>query len=147
MGGLLYFLHFFILVCSFLYVMCKVSPDCDLIMLPAADKKTVWSIFNQELLERAISVPQLPYFCKVWRTDEHCRKLKIRKWLRFAKCTTCIDFRKRRSEAKTTTEKDVALVLTSRVLVLYMNLMTESGAPIKLVTVIICSLSQTYKYQ
>ena len=87
--------------------MCKVSPDCDLIMLPAADKKTVWSIFNQELLERAINVPKLPYFCKVWRTDEHCRKLKIRKWLRFAKCTTCIDFRKRRSEAKTTTEKDV----------------------------------------
>ena len=106
-GGLLYFLHFFILICSFLYVMCKVSPDCDLIMLPAADKKTVWSIFNQELLERAINVPKLPYFCKVWRTDEHCRKLKIRKWLRFAKCTTCIDFRKRRSEAKTTTEKDV----------------------------------------
>ena len=83
------------------------SPDCDLIMLPAADKKTVWSIFNQELSERGIKVPKLQYFCKVWRTDEHCMKLKIRKWLRFAKCTKCIDFRKRRSEAKTTTEKDV----------------------------------------
>ena len=82
------------------------SPDCDLIMLPAADKKAVYDMFEVDIKAASLPVPKLTYFCKVWRTDEFCSKMKIRKWLRFAKCGDCIDYRKRRAEATSKTIKN-----------------------------------------
>jgi hypothetical protein len=78
----------------------QISPDNDYIYLPYANRATVYQLYKAEV----IAVPGLPppakeaYFMRVWRVTVALQFVRIRKWLRFATCDYCVDYRKRREE-------------------------------------------------
>lgn len=77
----------------------QVDPTSEDRFLPFYKKYVVWALF---LDEQAELHPRLSwsskYFYSVWRTD--CKKVKVRAWLKFAKCDDCIKIRKLRKATK-----------------------------------------------
>ena len=73
----------------------QVSPDCDLVFLPMANKSAVWDLFKRDMKEKGKNPGCESYFMKTWRTSSRLQHIRIRKYLRFAKCDKCVEFRSR----------------------------------------------------
>ena len=76
----------------------EVSPDSDMIFLPQASRKVVYEQFKADMRELNKVPASKTYFLRVWRTDHSTQRIKLRKYLRFAKCSQCVEFRRLRSE-------------------------------------------------
>jgi hypothetical protein len=77
----------------------QVDPTSDDIFLPFYRKHVVWELFveEQKVLHPLLSwCPK--YFYSVWRIE--CQHVKVRAWLKFAKCDECIAIRKDRKATK-----------------------------------------------
>jgi hypothetical protein len=97
------------------------DPKDECVSLPFATKKVVYQLYKAEYnacpeQDRSAS----PYFkaglCgsshfrKTWRrTKDLKRGIRLRKWLKFALCDECVDFRERRSKAPTKEMKEKIL--------------------------------------
>jgi hypothetical protein len=60
----------------------------------------VYELLSAEFTAAGMTVPSQSFFLHVWRSHELCRMIKVRKYLRFAKCTMCVRFRERRNETR-----------------------------------------------
>lgn len=68
-------------------------PDNNEYHLPFYKKNEVYDEFKSDFkfLYPSRPIPSYPYFVTVW--NDHCSFIKVRKFRRFAKCTTCEDLR------------------------------------------------------
>jgi hypothetical protein len=77
----------------------QVSPTSADQFLPFYRKHVVWNLFlGEQATKRPKHSWSSKYFYMVWRTE--CEKIKVRAWLKFAKCDECIDIRKQRKATK-----------------------------------------------
>ena len=79
----------------------QISPDNDYTYLPYANRTAVYDLYKSECEFRGIRrIPKLRYFLSMWSVEPALRYIRIRKYLRFAKCDTCVDFRARRDSTR-----------------------------------------------
>ena len=73
----------------------QVQPDSDIILLPFANRASVYDIYKvDEDNDQRVSKS---YFLKTWRTSRFTKHIRLRKHLRFTKCDTCVELRERKS--------------------------------------------------
>lgn len=71
----------------------QVDPSSEKIFLPFYSQRIVWEMYNED---PEVDAPaKRSFFNQVWR--ENVPHIVIRKWLKFAKCDQCIEFRERRT--------------------------------------------------
>ncbi len=76
------------------------DPAHNQIILPFADRKTVYDMYLQDMKEdeehARLFAPggccSKSTFYRTWATDEACKYVKVRKTLRFSLCDQCVDF-------------------------------------------------------
>jgi len=70
----------------------EIMPDTNFIQLPYANKKIVYDFFKSDRfpLETNNQISE-SFFYRVWR--EKRQQIKLRKYLRFSKCPTCVSLR------------------------------------------------------
>ena len=75
------------------------DPAADQIILPFADKRAVYDMYLDESQDPVLKakwaplgVPSRAWFYKAWNDDEDCRKIKVRKTLRFSLCPDCVKY-------------------------------------------------------
>ena len=73
----------------------QISPDSDFVFLPMANKSAVWELFKRDMKEKGKDAGSENYFMKTWRKSPALQNIRIRKYLRFAKCDDCVEFRLR----------------------------------------------------
>jgi hypothetical protein len=78
----------------------QISPDNDYTYLPYANKTAVYVLYKSEYEFRGTDIAALPYFLALWSVEPVLQTIRIRKYLRFAKCDTCVDFRARRDKTR-----------------------------------------------
>ena len=70
----------------------ETMPDTDFIQLPYANKRVVYNFFQEDRFplptDEKISSS---FFYKIWRKKRY--RIKLRKYLRFSKCNTCVRLR------------------------------------------------------
>jgi hypothetical protein len=88
------------------------DPTADRILLPFADKRAVYDMYLQEMLDpkeastwAPLGPPSKPWFYKAWQADEDCKHIKVRKTLRFSLCPECIKFIETRQHVLNDTER------------------------------------------
>ena len=69
------------------------QPDSDIILLPFANRASVYELFT---IEEDTTVCQ-KYFLRIWRTSQKTQHIRLRKHLRFTKCDTCVGLRERKT--------------------------------------------------
>jgi hypothetical protein len=80
----------------------QISPDNDYTYLPYANKSAVYDLYKSECEFRGHveKVAKRKYFLALWSLEPALRYIRIRKYLRFAKCDDCVDFRARRDSTR-----------------------------------------------
>ena len=76
----------------------QISPDSDYTYLPYANKEVVYGMYEEDMKRSGMPVAKKGYYNDVWRSSDELSHIRIRKWLRFATCDLCVDYRKRRDE-------------------------------------------------
>jgi len=84
----------------------QISPDNDYTYLPYANKHVVYAMYEAELKEKGLVPAKETYFFSTWRLTQGLGNIRIRKWLRFATCDDCVDYRKRRDETTDDCKRD-----------------------------------------
>jgi hypothetical protein len=104
----------------------QIDPTSDLVLLPFRDRQSVYEVYAEEMSTALqdgdfdwldsfcppgkICTPK--YFKRVWRHDNPLvKRIKLRKWLKFAKCDTCVDLRQQSRDAKSTVEREKVRLL------------------------------------
>ena len=81
-----------------------ISPDTDLIYLPFPNRECVFDLYCSDMKEICNIDPtrrcSLTHFRKVWRENIYTKDIRIRKWMRFTKCDTCVDLRELHAKTK-----------------------------------------------
>ena len=80
----------------------QISPDNDYTYLPYANQTAVYDLYKSECAFRrdGKQIATRKYFLAVWSLEPALRYIRIRKYLRFAKCDDCVDFRARRDKTR-----------------------------------------------
>jgi len=80
----------------------QISPDNDYTYLPYANQTAVYDLYKSECEFRGdgTHIAKRKYFLAVWSLEPALRYIRIRKYLRFAKCDDCVDFRARRDKTR-----------------------------------------------
>ena len=80
----------------------QISPDNDYTYLPYANRTAVFDLYKAENLFRGDvdAGAKRQYFLALWSLEPSLRYIRIRKYLRFAKCDDCVDFRARRDATR-----------------------------------------------
>lgn len=88
------------------------DPTGDRIILPFADKRAVFDMYQHENEDpenrkqwAPYGVPSRAWFYKVWRQDPDARHVKTRKTLRFSLCSECVEFMNVRKHILTDIER------------------------------------------
>ena len=77
----------------------QVDPISGDIFLPFFRKHVVWDLFvDEQKVFHPLLLWSSKYFYHIWRTE--CRNVKVRAWLKFAKCDECVCIRKLRKETR-----------------------------------------------
>jgi hypothetical protein len=86
----------------------QISPDNDYTYLPYANKSAVFNIYKDEWNEREGrgDCAKERYFLALWSLEPKLRHIRIRKYLRFAKCDDCVSFRARRDNTRDTKARE-----------------------------------------
>lgn len=82
------------------------EPDTDQIALPFASWKQVWEMYEDE--RRAVGLPRVSttHFRRIHLQDERVRHIVLRRYMRFAKCNECVEYRRLRNGTRD--EKELA---------------------------------------
>ena len=82
----------------------QISPDNDYTYLPYANQTAVYNLYKSECEFRGDTkaMATRKYFLSLWSLEPSLRYIRIRKYLRFAKCDDCVDFRARRDKTRDT---------------------------------------------
>lgn len=88
------------------------DPAADQIILPFADRRTVYDLYEHEMEDpdaRAYWAPfgtaSRSYFYRAWRSDVHTNRVKVRKTLRFSLCPQCVGFIETRTHTLSEAER------------------------------------------
>ena len=91
------------------------DPDDGLIILSLPSRKLVYDAYENDFKEGNLFyfpqkndeyyLPSKSYFMRCWRTKKPLRSIVLRKYLRFALCDDCINFRERRRFATSEEER------------------------------------------
>ncbi len=81
----------------------QVQPDSRFVLLPFANRTSVYEMFELDQ-DSPTSTVHKSHFMMIWRTSKKLSHIKLRKFLRFAKCSTCVNLRERKSK---TMDKDL----------------------------------------
>jgi len=74
----------------------QIQPDNDMVLLPFANKQSVYQMFETEQKGDKELISS-SYFFKVWRESLQTKHIRLRKHLRFTKCDICVELRERKS--------------------------------------------------
>lgn len=88
------------------------DPAADRIILPFADRRTVYDMYEHEMEDEEHRGHWCPwgtasrsYFYKAWREDVHSDRVKVRKTLRFSLCPQCVSFIEQRMHTLSESER------------------------------------------
>jgi hypothetical protein len=106
-----------------------VSPTSDEVMIPFATRKCAWTAYTHaegkpegriqadssddqsiQQFDRLKPPCSLSHFLTTWRTHPACKRIKLRKYLRFAKCDTCVELREQSETTRDPGEKCVCVL-------------------------------------
>ena len=76
------------------------EPDTDQIALPFASWKSVHDLYMCEQRSSGFPKVSATHFKRVRRKENRVRHLVLRRYLRFAKCDECVDFRRQRNATR-----------------------------------------------
>jgi hypothetical protein len=80
----------------------QLQPDSETVLLPFANRASVYDMFRMDAsvdendLKGAEAIHK-SYFCRIWRSSERTKHIRLRKHLRFTKCDTCVNLRERKT--------------------------------------------------
>jgi hypothetical protein len=77
-----------------------IEPDTEQIALPFSSWKEVWSLYDDELPVTGLPHVSDTHFKRTRRTEPRLKHIVLRRYLRFAKCNACVDFRSRRNATR-----------------------------------------------
>ena len=79
------------------------QPDSNHLHLPWPNRASVFRAFKFSLDFNDMCQT---YFLRKWRDDPETQHIEVRKWMRFAQCTTCVQYRDKRGKAKGKSTQD-----------------------------------------
>lgn len=89
------------------------DPTADRIILPFADRRAVYDLYEHEMEDEAQRAHWAPwgtasrsYFYRAWREDVNSDRIKVRKTLRFSLCPQCVAFIEARTHTLCETERN-----------------------------------------
>ena len=77
----------------------QLQPDDEIVLLPFANRHSVFQMFDLDLLNDDTTEQSCSpsYFKFVWRDSTLTCHIRLRKHLRFTKCSVCVDLRERKT--------------------------------------------------
>ena len=76
------------------------EPDTDKIALPFASWRAVWGMYMSDQPGSGLPTVSASHFKRVRRREKRVRHIVLRRYLRFAKCDDCVEYRRRRNATR-----------------------------------------------